>query len=344
MGSVMSFPILCLINKTVVDLALLDLLEGGEISFKEWTSHRCLINGDDLLYRELYPGLRLYNRILANGSRVGLVVNQQKTLTDRITGEINSTAFRNGRRVKKVNCAALFMAKDVTDVLGLARESSRTLKGFIQLVKRNLAQLERQEVKVQGVLPSPFWRHLLKQPDVMRAILTKPLFGKDERVNLFPVTRKPVGYQLTRKEETDTINAKVKEYQAIGSKQPRGLTRPVICLVGGQKLAYVHRSKIPQEDTILTVLEAAWWKKEWKEARAREPEKVDRDLLWNLSDEFDGEHKLSVIDKIVRTIREGRGDHRKPTSDCPVDIRSVMRSSGILKWTNSLDDSFISLL
>jgi len=343
MGSVMSFPVLCLINKTVVDLALLDLLEEGEISFKEWTSHRCLINGDDLLYRELYPGLRIYSRILANGSRVGLVVNKEKTLKDRRIGEINSTAFCNGTRVKKVNCAALFMATDVTDVLGLARESSRTLKGFKELVKRNLAQLERQETKVQSHLPRPLREVLWRDPRIAAAVTTKPLFGKDERVNFFPVTRKPVGYQLTRREETDAINAEVARLQSIGSKQPRGLTRPVLCLVGGQKRAYVHRSNKLQEDTILTVLAAAWRRKEWEGMQVRDPVREGGDQLWNLLDEFDGERKLSVIDKMVRTIREGRGDPRKPTDVCSTDVIDIMRFYSILKWTGTLDDNYVAL-
>lgn len=338
MGSVMSFPVLCLINKTVVDLALLDLLEEGKISFKEWTSHRCIINGDDLLYKELSPGLMIYDRIVANGSRVGLVVNQEKTLKHQRIGEINSTAFNNGTLIKKVNCAALFMAQDVTDVLGFARESSRTLWGFKKLVKRNLAQLEKQEVKVCSRLPTPFWRVLWRDRKISAALLTKPLFGKDERVNLFPVTRKPVGYRLERWEETDAVNLRVAEIRREGRKQPRGLQRPCICLVGGQKRAYVHRSKKLQEDTILEVLATYWRRKEWNGVRALDSEMNGKSIV-DMDDliVFDGERVLSRIDKLAKMIQGGRGGLRKPTAGRPLDVSDLMRSYGIL------DHSYISL-
>nr|UUW21036.1 MAG: RNA-dependent RNA polymerase [Sanya botourmia-like virus 13] len=69
MGSLMSFPLLCLVNKTVVDLALTQLLESGKIRFKEWTGHRCLINGDDLLTRDVSSG-GLVEAIETQGSSV----------------------------------------------------------------------------------------------------------------------------------------------------------------------------------------------------------------------------------------------------------------------------------
>jgi hypothetical protein len=87
MGSLMSFPLLCLVNKTVVDLAMIDLLEDKKVTFKEWTSHRCLINGDDLILRSPVNDHRLYDEPHRRwGSAIGLVVNRDKTLVDKKKG------------------------------------------------------------------------------------------------------------------------------------------------------------------------------------------------------------------------------------------------------------------
>jgi len=79
MGSPMSFPLLCLINKTVVDLALSSILMKGEIRVKEWTRHRCLINGDDMLTRSTSGG-DLVASIAREGEAVGIRVIREKTL------------------------------------------------------------------------------------------------------------------------------------------------------------------------------------------------------------------------------------------------------------------------
>jgi len=83
MGSLISFPLLCLINKTIVDLAVADLASAGEISWEQFQKHRCLINGDDLLYREFFivspdRPASILPRLINHGRAVGLVVNGEK--------------------------------------------------------------------------------------------------------------------------------------------------------------------------------------------------------------------------------------------------------------------------
>nr|QED42931.1 putative RdRp [Monilinia ourmiavirus I] len=105
MGSLMSFPLLCLINKTVVDLTLQTLKIQKKISFKEWLNHRCLINGDDLLTKSPTVDSSEYDLLHRyHGSQVGLVVNVEKTMKDEFKCEINSTLFsREEKKFKNEN-------------------------------------------------------------------------------------------------------------------------------------------------------------------------------------------------------------------------------------------------
>jgi len=146
MGSPMSFPLLCLINKACVDMALTDLLKDGKISFKEWTSHRCLINGDDLLTTSTSEGC-FVTALSLRGTQVGLRVNREKTMQSDEYGEINSTVFSHCVEQKKTNVSALWMRERVEDVLGYAREATCRPTGFKRVVKENVSRLARQKNK-----------------------------------------------------------------------------------------------------------------------------------------------------------------------------------------------------
>lgn len=260
MGSKMSFPLLCLINKTVVDMSLDDLLDQGKISFKEWTSHRCLINGDDLLLRDLSPRGALLDRIERHGTCVGLMINREKTMVHATMGEINSTLFVNGVQQKKINCGALFMGRDEADVLGFAFRSCRTLSGFLFLVLRASAQLARQVVKLTVYLPITWFRGLLADTVICRALRSRPQ-GKTEPTNPFPVVAKPVGYDLSREEEIAFIKERVDRLRSMGYRPPKGIPadRNVVeVLVRGLK----RREKpIPAAEETLLVLAQGWERK-----------------------------------------------------------------------------------
>ncbi|AZT88620.1 RNA-dependent RNA polymerase [Aspergillus neoniger ourmia-like virus 1] len=215
MGSMMSFPLLCLVNKTVVDLALADLLQGGQLSFKEWTSHRLLVNGDDLLTREprSKPGLNsLATRVFHHGGKVGLESNWEKTLSSPCEAEINSTLFRDGSLVKKTNVASLYMKPDVVDVLGYARESTTTARGFLQVVRNNANLLAFQQYKGYRDLPPTLQRLCRKDRKIRKALKSVPARQyKPEATNFFPVAPRPEGYDLTLEEEVQRINERVRE-------------------------------------------------------------------------------------------------------------------------------------
>jgi hypothetical protein len=304
----MSFPILCLINKTVVDLSLTDLLSSGEISFKEWTSHRCLINGDDLAYRDPFPGAPIRSGIERHGSLVGLVVNKEKTMESLEELEINSTLFRNGQLVKKINLAAWKMGPEVTDVIGFARESTISLSGFKKIIKRNLNALRRSPMKVQGRLPSPFWRVMLRDPLIRSALVLHPVLSEDLRQNAFPVVLKPEDYALTRGEECDEICAEVARLRKEHYRIPAAVKRQVLA-TETRPLSTLFRSNKPMpEERILFILRRAWERKRWD--RIADPERKNEagtPPILNLDTViFDGERQLSHIDRIVGYLRENK--------------------------------------
>jgi len=210
MGSVMSFPLLCLLNKTVVDLALWDLCEKKEISFKEWTSHRCLINGDDLLLRSPTPNSALYSESHVKwGSIVGFEVNTEKTMVDEEKGEINSTLFVNGELKKKTNLAALYMARETADVARCAWQATTSVKEFRRVMRLNAKLLASQEVKFPSWIPWHLKLSLFGDAKIRRALKAQPGSTRPAVRNLFPVVTRPAGYDLSLEEESVAIRAEV---------------------------------------------------------------------------------------------------------------------------------------
>ncbi|QGY72612.1 RNA dependent RNA polymerase, partial [Plasmopara viticola lesion associated ourmia-like virus 82] len=205
MGSMMSFPLLCLINKTTVDLSMNRLLESGSISFREWTSHRCLINGDDLLLREPRPGLGMRSIVAEEGNNIGLVVNLEKSMEDPSLGEINSTLFDECSLVKKFNAAAVWMDSGVSDVLGFAWQASIDLRGFKKIVRANAHILAKQEEK--HLLSIPFMAQAICRKDakIRRALTSAPAELRPVPKGVFTMADKPDDYCLTRDEENEII-------------------------------------------------------------------------------------------------------------------------------------------
>lgn len=216
MGSVMSFPLLCLINKTVVDLALTTLLERKEISFREWSGHPCLINGDDLLTREPRKNTDLRSEISRHGNLIGLVVNQEKTMESDLKAEINSTLFVSGQRQRKVNASSLWMKPDVNDVLGLAAESTFDRRSFVKVVRANAHILSKQQDKFLSSLPAPLQRACRKDRKIRRACTSLPESVRPVREGVIRMVERPEGYSLSREEEYATMVEEISRVREMG--------------------------------------------------------------------------------------------------------------------------------
>lgn len=262
MGSLMSFPILCLVNKTINDLALTDLLQGGQLSFKEWTSHRLLVNGDDLLTKEPRANSNLGERIFFHGGQVGLVSNWEKTLKSSTEAEINSTLFREGTEVKKTNVASFYMKPDTGDVLGYAQEASRTAEGFRKIVRANVKLLSQQVRKGYRELP-PLLRRVCKSDrKIRRALQTYPVKSEGpSNLNFFPVCPKPEGYDLTREEEIELIHERVDRVREKAIKLtpiPTPKRKKAAETTRSWRFVKYEKKPIRAEEQILSVLALGW--------------------------------------------------------------------------------------
>jgi hypothetical protein len=264
MGSVMSFPLLCLFNKTVVDLALSDLLVSTKIQFKEWTGHRCLINGDDLLVREPRKGKDwLYSAICHHGTMVGMEVNKEKSMVSDEEGEINSTLFRRGALTRKSNVSALWMKAKVNDVLGFAAEANVTEAGFRRTVRANAKFLARQEEKFFWGLPANLQRVSRQDRKIRRALLSEPVPGpKEQETNFIPMVEKPFEYDLPREDEIVALNAHVERVrkQAIAFALVRKNKRNSVAVreSGRSIRSLARKPTTPERDLIPLPLCRAW--------------------------------------------------------------------------------------
>jgi len=214
MGSPMSFPLLCLINKTLVDMSLTDLLEQGKIGFEQWCHHTCKINGDDLILREPLKKTLLRARIEENGREIGLEVNLSKSKESPTEGEVNSTCFEKTgsfrfQKLKKTNASALYMKPNVCDVLGYAHHSTTTIKGFMRIVRHNRGLLSRQVDKRLGYLPFPYVAALRKCRSTKSALLVAPEQKGRLDENLMPIVKLPHGYELPEEEVREVLEAEV---------------------------------------------------------------------------------------------------------------------------------------
>nr|WAK77968.1 MAG: RNA-dependent RNA polymerase [Botourmiaviridae sp.] len=305
MGSLMSFPLLCLVNKTVVDMALTTLMTSGKIRFKEWTGHRCLINGDDLLTQDVSSG-GLVEAIETEGAKVGLVVNKEKTMVSPEYGEINSTVFKNCIEEKKTNVSSLWMEEGVADVLGYASEATKTPRGFRMVVLANVTRLARQKTKTVHRLPGDLIAQVLAVKRIKYAISARPEAEDPVLTNLFPVVPVPDGYDLTREEEAAVLRREVKRAREDESwaglhkqkRKARQTKREMLALPGerlpGRKIWKMLQPKktIPVETTLSCFARA--WELQRKEALLADSAPDDPPMI--VSD-------LSGIDRLIDAIK-----------------------------------------
>jgi hypothetical protein len=305
MGSPMSFPLLCLVNKTVVDLALASLLDQGEISFNEWTSHRCLINGDDLLTKSTSRG-DLVAAIGEQGLKVGLRVNKEKTMRSAEWAEINSTPFRNGILQKKTNVSALWMAGDVPDVIGYANDSAASIRGFRMVLLANASRLARQKIKTLTRLPFARIEAVLSNRRLKKALVSRPSSLVPEARNVMGVEVMPDGFELSRHEIAEAVAAevaRVKKYQfwkplfeearALRRRRKNVLAVPPEGKKYSKLLSILKPKRPVREPVVLSVL-ARYWENKRKESLLAGEAHSTPELI--VSD-------LSGVDRLIDSIR-----------------------------------------
>lgn len=323
MGSLMSFPLLCLFNKTVVDLALTDMLQGGQVGFREWTSHRCLINGDDLLLREVNKkGNHLRDGIKAHAEKIGPTVNLEKCLQDATQAEINSTLFENCELQKKSNAAAVYMKPDTSNVLEMARESTRTAKGFVKVVRGNVGLLARQKFKGFRDLPVALQRECKRDRKIRKALLSMPGEADGhEPPNFFPVCPRPEGYDLTVEEEIELIHGHVERVRdavirSISERDDEKRVRPPPRRKARSWRSVKYEKRPPrEEETILRVLARGWESKQ-KELLAEEARGYESTRVPTALPPTDSRSRIDHLQDCLRGFRAARDLHRSKITLC----------------------------
>ncbi|QJT73668.1 RNA-dependent RNA polymerase [Botrytis cinerea ourmia-like virus 2] len=218
MGSLMSFPLLCLINKTMVDMALADTLFNDKtIDRKDaWTrfsEHRCLINGDDLALRD--PGKPGVFRkwLVHHGRHVGLTVNEEKSLRSDKLLEINSTVFSEGEIMKKTNCGVLRNRRsDTGDFISIAKDSTVTKKGLRYVMRSCVDSFGLQTHK--HVRKHPELIAYLSREPALREALTKQK-KENNLYNPFPVEKTPDSYELSNDEVFNILSEEVERVRPL---------------------------------------------------------------------------------------------------------------------------------
>ncbi|QDB75005.1 MAG: RNA-dependent RNA polymerase [Epicoccum nigrum ourmia-like virus 2] len=342
MGSLMSFPLLCLANKTVVDMALTTLLTSGKIQFKEWTGHRCLINGDDLLTKDVSSG-SLYDEICSHGSEIGLVVNREKTMKSPEYGEINSTVFKNCVQQKKTNVSALWMGADVNDVIGFAREATTTPRGFKRLLLANATRLARQKIKTVHKLPGLLVNQILSSSRLKHAVCARPDARVPELTNIFPVVAKPDGYDLSRREEAEVIRREVNRARdeesylhVLAEKQRISSVRAKVNPLPGEKLPgrKIYKLLRPKpkapEKTILSCLASEWLMRQKEKLRADS----DDDVLYTIVSD------LSGIDRMIDSIKYWK---IKKQVCVPLEVGSRLENSKVVRPCDNVVPHYVKL-
>jgi len=113
MGSILSFPILCVINKLVYE-CVQDMLPGQ--------STKPVINGDDILFKGTLEFIKLWYKYT---EEAGFIPSKGKSLVDKNNFTINSRPYNaNGKQ--------LFANLKLTHVKGTPQEECDALKEFVK--------------------------------------------------------------------------------------------------------------------------------------------------------------------------------------------------------------------
>lgn len=172
MGNLISFPILCLLNK-----ACHDICRDYEHYWNDGERNRRVrINGDDIMFCGTRSFMTLWRDVT---SHFGLVVNEEKTGFSSRFLELNSRSYDVPRhRLVAKPCLSFLQTKEKTgDLL------SQVVKGCVGLSNDVLMyiinDLLRYEISIReivvGNIPGHLWRSLIKRKWFRMALFQGPL-------------------------------------------------------------------------------------------------------------------------------------------------------------------------
>jgi hypothetical protein len=156
MGNLVSFPLLCLINKSCFDIAC-DIRDPGD------RSRKGRFNGDDCMFAGDRSFMTTWRAVTG---RYGLIVNEEKTGFSRRWLELNSQPYDCLKRSLVSKPVISFLLPSSSQVSGLLTSILQGLKSFRRSVTKRVLGLMKFEIAARGVVKdlsslTPYWREVL---------------------------------------------------------------------------------------------------------------------------------------------------------------------------------------
>lgn len=117
MGALMSFPIMCIWNAALFEMALAREANRLRIPQKKICKYYQKINGDDIGFREIVKDGLLYYMWRQECQEAGVIVNEKKTNRHPTVIELNSKSFDDGEHIRTINWKCLTLNRDCDDIL-----------------------------------------------------------------------------------------------------------------------------------------------------------------------------------------------------------------------------------
>jgi hypothetical protein len=179
MGNLMSFPILCLLNKACYDMAR-DHERGKTVNGKK--ERKVRVNGDDIMFSGSQEFYSLWKHVV---SYYGLIVNEEKTGIDDRFLELNSRQYDCGLRRFVGKPVLSFLRRlrsdESGDLLSEIIKGCSSLSNDVQMYIIN--DLMRYEISIRSIsvsnIPGGLWRALLKRKWFRAALELGPLPVKE---------------------------------------------------------------------------------------------------------------------------------------------------------------------
>jgi hypothetical protein len=169
MGNLLSFPLLCLLNRACFDVVVDTLCPSERVERKG------RFNGDDCMFR---GNQEFYDTWVYVTGLFGLVVNKEKTGRSRSWGCLNSTWYHYGRGSFVARPVLSFLRLDPTKPGPILRQVLSGISSFRRSVQLWIVNsLMRYEISLRGVesdlgFLTPWWRAVLLKRRWFRCALS----------------------------------------------------------------------------------------------------------------------------------------------------------------------------
>jgi hypothetical protein len=156
MGNLVSFPLLCLLNKSCFDMAC-DIRDPGD------RSRKGRFNGDDCMFCGDMSFMTVWRGVTG---RYGLIVNEEKTGFSRRWLELNSQPYFVKKRLLVSKPVLSFLLPSPSQLTGVLTGILEGTKSFRRCVTKRIIGMMKFEISARGVVSdlsslTPYWRKVL---------------------------------------------------------------------------------------------------------------------------------------------------------------------------------------